>query len=53
MVTRKNVSFTVDNKIHSKVGGNFDNKSKLLAYIIIQIISQNEKFKELTKNYCY
>ena len=53
MITRKNVSFSVDNKIYCKISENFDNRSKLLAYIIIQIISQDEKFKEMTKNYCY
>ena len=53
MITKKTMTLSVSNKLKERISEHFDNKSKLTSYIIIQIISQNEKFKELTKNYCY
>lgn len=50
MKTKKNMNITIDSRIYKIIDDNFDNKAKLIQYCIIEILSKNEKYKELLKN---
>ena len=49
MINKKNVSITIDNKLFRTIDENFDNKSKLTEWIIIKILSRDEKYNKILK----
>ena len=49
MKTKKNISLSINPKLYSLIDKHFDNKSKLVEWAIIQILSMDEDFKEELK----
>ncbi len=43
---KKNITITINPKLFEIIDKNFDNKSKLIEWSLIQILSMNKKYKE-------
>lgn len=43
---KKNITITVNPKLYEMIDDNFDNKSKLIEWSLIQILSMNDKYKK-------
>lgn len=50
MKKKRNVNITIDGDLYRTIDQNFDNKSKLVEWCIIQIITKDQKFKDKLKN---
>lgn len=50
MKKKKNVTISINNKLFELIDQNFDNKSKIIEYILIKLLSRNDKLKDIIKN---
>lgn len=50
MKKKKNITIRIEPKLYQLIDENFDNKSRLIEWFIIQGLSKNEKYKEKIEN---
>ena len=50
MKKKKNITLSIDPKLYQLIDDNFDNKSKLVEWFIIQGLSKNKNYKEKIEN---
>lgn len=46
MKKKKNITIRIEPTLYKLIDENFDNKSKLIEWFIIEGLSKNEKYKE-------
>lgn len=51
MKTKKDITITVDPKTFNLIEENFDNKSAVIEWFIIQGLSKNNEFKKLIETF--
>lgn len=49
MKKKKNITIRIEPKLYELIDENFDNKSKLIEWFIIEGLSKNDKYKEEVK----
>ena len=49
MKKKKNITIRIEPKLYQLIDENFDNKSKLIEWFIIEGLSKNDKYKEEIK----
>lgn len=53
MKTKKDITITIDPKLFELIDENFDNKSAVIEWFIIDGLSKNKDFKKLLEGVIY
>jgi len=53
MKTKKDITITIDPKLFELINQNFDNKSAVIEWFIIDGLSKNKEFKKLLESVIY